>query len=150
MKRCAKFMLLMMLPLSLGAASSQQMKILQEVNAYRVKHHLKPLVLEASLSKEATLHSQHMAEKSVGFGHGGFQGRIKRLYAHHKGCQGGAENVAYYRMSPQSLVQGWIASRGHRINIEGPYNLTGIGIAKANKKGWGYFTQIFLRCPSPR
>ncbi|MCX7117561.1 MAG: CAP domain-containing protein [Legionellales bacterium] len=148
MKRYVQIVVLMMLPLTLEAATfdRQQQQILQEVNTYRVKHHLKPLVLDPSLSKEATLHSQHMAQKTTSFGHAGFQGRIKRLYRHHKECQGGAENVAYYRLLPTSLVREWIASRGHRINIEGPYTLTGIGIAPANKKGWAYFTQIFLRC----
>jgi uncharacterized protein YkwD len=37
----------------------------------------------------------------------------------------------------------WLNSPGHRKNIEGPYNLTGIAMAKA-KDGTMYFTQIFI------
>jgi uncharacterized protein YkwD len=40
-------------------------------------------------------------------------------------------------------VQGWLESPGHRENIEGPYELTGVGVA-SNAKGEVYFTQIFV------
>ena len=57
-----------------------------------------------------------------------------------------AENVAYnsgYSDPATQAVQGWLKSTGHRQNLEGNYNLTGIGIAK-NAKGEYYFTQIFI------
>jgi uncharacterized protein YkwD len=57
--------------------------------------------------------------------------------------------VAYYKSDAKKLVDAWIASRGHRQNILGNYNLTGIGIAH-NKKGWGYYTQIFIRNDNPQ
>ena len=120
-----------------------QNEILYYVNAYRAKHHLSPLKMSSVISNEATQHSRHLASKRIPFGHDGFSGRIKRLYAHFKECRGGAENVAYYKIDPKVLVEKWVASPGHRRNIEGRYNLTGIGIAHA-KKGWAYYTQIFV------
>ena len=123
-----------------------QKQILFYVNEYRAKHHLSPLVMSYEASAEAAKHSREMANHSIPFGHKGFGGRIKRLYQKNKHCRGGAENVAYYRMDAKKLVSGWIASRGHRRNIEGHYNITGIGVANSNKKGWAHFTQIFLRC----
>ncbi len=54
-----------------------------------------------------------------------------------------AENVAYGQMSAEEVVDGWLHSPGHRQNIEGDYNLTGIGVAQ-NKDGVIYFTQIFV------
>jgi len=124
-----------------------QKKILFYVNEYRKKHHLSPLKMNNEISMEATRHSKNMASHATPFGHNKFNERIKRLYKQCKKCNGGAENVAYYRLDPKKLVDAWISSRGHRRNIEGNYNYTGIGIAHG-KKGWGYFTQIFLRSDS--
>lgn len=124
-----------------------QASILHYVNEYRIKHHLKPLKMVNVISQEAAKHSRDMANKSIPFGHQYFDTRIKHLYKAIHGCNGGAENVAYYKLNAKKLVDGWIASPGHRRNIEGNYNLTGIGIARS-KKGWAYFTQIFLRSDS--
>ena len=124
-------------------AHMQQM-ILHYVNAYRAKHHLSPLKLNAAASQEAAHHSQAMASKATAFGHAHFNDRIKRLYKKFDQCRGGAENVAYYRVNAKRLVEEWIASPGHRRNIEGHYNVTGIGIAHS-KPGWAYYTQIFVQ-----
>jgi len=40
-------------------------------------------------------------------------------------------------------VRGWLESRAHRENIDGSYNLTGIGVAR-NAAGEVFFTQIFV------
>ena len=75
-----------------------------------------------------------MARGRVGFGHDGFGSR-----AAHSG--GKAENVAYNRTA-RGAVSSWLGSPGHRRNIEGSYNLTGIGIAPGRRGGY-FFTQIF-------
>jgi hypothetical protein len=41
-------------------------------------------------------------------------------------------------------VDGWIKSPGHRHNIVGRYNLTGIGIVR-DSAGKLYYTQLFAR-----
>ena len=121
-----------------------QKMILYYVNAYRAKHHLTPLKMNNAISQEAAQHSRDMATKSMGFGHTGFSGRITRLYRKIPQCNGGAENVALYKLDAKKLVDAWIASPGHRRNIEGHYNLTGIGIAHG-RTGWAYYTQMFIR-----
>ena len=126
------------------ADDQQQKMILYYVNAYREKHHLSLLKMNKVISQEAAKHSRDMASHAMKFGHDDFNGRIKRLYQHIPKCNGGAENIAYYNISAKKLVENWISSPGHRRNIEGNYNLTGIGIAH-DKKGWAYYTQIFLR-----
>ena len=132
---------------AVASDAEQQTMILYYVNAYREKHHLAPLQMNRVISREATKHSRDMASHAMPFGHNEFNGRIKRLYQQIRECRGGAENVAYYRINDKKLVDGWIASRGHRQNILGGYNLTGIGIAHG-KTGWAYYTQIFLRSDS--
>ncbi len=123
-----------------------QQQVLFYVNQYRIKHHRVPLKLIPTISKTAETHSIAMAKKRVPFGHQNFNQRINSLYKQIKNCQGGAENVAYYKYGPKKLVDAWIASPGHRRNILGDYNLTGIGIAH-DSKGWGYYTQLFLKSP---
>lgn len=118
--------------------------ILYYVNAYRAKHHLSALSLNEFASQEAAKHSRAMANKSIPFGHANFNNRIQRVYKQVKNCNGGAENVAYYKLNAKRLVDAWIASPGHRRNIEGHYNVTGIGIAHG-KTGWAYYTQIFVK-----
>ena len=131
-----------------GDAKYQTM-ILYYVNAYRLKHHRAPLAMSHAITKEAEKHSRDMASKAKPFGHNDFDGRIKRLSQQVKDYRGGAENVAYYKLDAKKLVEQWVASPGHRRNILGNYNLTGIGIAHA-KKGWAYYTQIFLRSDGTR
>ena len=129
------------------STAEYQTRILYYVNAYRAKHHLPALQMKSTISKIAALHSHDMANHRTAFGHTGFNGRIKRLYQQYDSCRGAAENVAFYRLDPKRLVDAWVASPGHRRNIEGHYNLTGIGIAYG-KKGWAYYTQIFLSSAS--
>ena len=128
-----------------GASDADfQKRILYYVNEYRAKRHLSQLTMNNSISQEAVKHSRDMASKAMPFGHNEFNGRIKRLYRKISQCNGGAENVASYKLDAKKLVDAWIASPGHRQNIVGNYNLTGIGIAHG-KQGWAYYTQIFLR-----
>jgi uncharacterized protein YkwD len=127
---------------------ANQKAILFHVNEYRAKHHLKPLQMNNSMSEEAARHSRDMARHAVPFGHKYFDKRIHRLFAEIKDCQGGSENVAYNYKDGKDVVRNWLTSPGHRRNIEGNFNLTGIGLAR-DTKGKLYFTQIFLRTTNP-
>ncbi len=121
-----------------------QKAILVYVNEYRVKHGLKPLKMNNLMSVEAAKHSRNMASHTIPFGHKYFDKRIHRLFAEIKHCSGGAENVAYNYKDAKDVVRNWLTSPGHRRNIVGNYNLTGIGLAR-DKRGKLYFTQIFIR-----
>lgn len=121
-----------------------QKNILIYVNQYRAAHGLKALQLNAAMSKEATQHSLDMANHRMSFGHQGFSKRIKHLYAQIGNCRGGAENVAFNYKDIKELVRLWTKSPGHRRNIVGNYNLTGIGVAR-DTNGKPYYTQIFIR-----
>ncbi|MBA2709808.1 MAG: CAP domain-containing protein [Tatlockia sp.] len=123
---------------------ANQKAILFYVNEYRAKHHLNPLQLNDRMSEAAAKHSRDMAKHAVPFGHKNFDKRIHRLFSEIGECKGGAENVAYNYKDGKDVVRNWLTSRGHRINIEGNYNLTGIGLAR-DQRGKLYFTQIFIR-----
>lgn len=125
--------------------SALEQSIHQQINQYRKSHNLPSLTLDPTISEQARIHSKNMASDRVPFSHQGFEQRVKAIGSAIPYRQA-AENVAFnkgYGDPAQQAVQGWIKSTGHRINIEGQYNLTGIGIAK-NAKGEYYFTQIFI------
>lgn len=136
------FLILFVLQDKTFAANTRQ-DILNEVNAYRQQHGLSPLKLNAAISAEAQQHSQEMADNKVPFGHDGFYQRSDRLRRIFPESNGAAENVAYQYNNHHDVVSLWINSSGHRRNIEGNYNLTGIGIA-SDRRGRVYFTQMFL------
>ena len=136
-----------------GAAAGPQdlarieREVVTKVNRYRSKEGLKPLSSDPRVAEIARGHSRAMAAGKSGFGHGGFGDRSKAVagkipYSHV------AENVAHYSRRPSAEIPGiaverWVASRGHRRNIEGAFALTGVGAALA-ADGSVYLTQIFV------
>lgn len=118
-------------------------EILDLVNEHRAELNLPPLKLVSVISKAAQQHSEDMADRKVPFGHSGFDARIDKILAKTGGMAAG-ENVAYGSRTAIDVVKMWLNSKGHRKNIEGNFNLTGIGVAK-NSSGTIYFTQIFIR-----
>ena len=131
---------------SVAPASSTGMadEILKYINDYRRKKGLPAFSMNASMSAEAQRHSENMAARRTAFSHNGFQGRIKRISTSLNGGVGNAaENVAMGSNSARDVVNDWLTSPMHKKNIEGRYNLTGIGVA-TDRKGVLYFTQIFV------
>jgi uncharacterized protein YkwD len=117
-------------------------EILQYINTYRRKKGLPPMAMNAVMSAEAQKHSENMAARRTTFGHNGFQHRYKRISSALNGISGVGENVAMGSKTAKEAVDNWLTSSMHKKNIEGAYNLTGIGVA-ADKKGTLYFTQLF-------
>jgi uncharacterized protein YkwD len=117
--------------------------ILRLINDYRKKKGLRPLAMSTVMNAEALKHSENMAARRTSFSHNGFQGRIKRISSSLNGVSNAAENVAMGSTSAKQVVEEWLSSPMHRRNIEGPYSLTGIGVA-ADKRGVLYYTQIFV------
>jgi len=117
-----------------------------QVNQYRAEQGLPPLALDPQISEIARRHSIDMAANRVEFGHAGFEGRVQAI-ARTVPYRSAAENVAYNQGYPDPVaqaVEGWINSPGHRVNMEGQFDLTGIGVFRT-PEGKYYFTQIFVR-----
>ncbi len=117
--------------------------VFEQINRYRVSKGLAKLTVNASITRQARIHSQNMANGKVPFSHQGFERRVTSIPIIYNSA---AENVAFnqgYNNPAAQAVTGWLHSPGHLENIKGKYNLTGIGVA-ANKQGEVYLTQIFL------
>lgn len=126
------------------SVSQLEQEVHRQVNQYRRSKNLPPLTLDNRITIQSRKHSEAMAKGLVPFSHDGFEQRVRAIAIPYRSV---AENVAYnqgHRDPATIAVQGWIQSSGHRQNMEGDFNLTGIGIVQ-NSKGEYYFTQIFLK-----
>jgi len=147
---CVAWLSFATVPQAIAANADDSManEILVYINQYRSQHGLSRLTMNPILSQEAAQHSQDMARHALPFGHDGFSSRMDHLHHHVPNATNGAENVAYNYKTAKIVADGWIKSPGHRQNIVGHYNQTGIGIAR-DSQGKLYYTQLFLRTDTP-
>lgn len=117
-------------------------EILKYVNAFRADNGKAPLTMNADMVETAGIHSTAMAKGTVPFGHDNFDLRFKYIAAKLGRINAFAENVAMGKMNARQVVDGWIHSPGHRKNMLGDYNLTGVATA-TSADGQIYFTQLF-------
>lgn len=103
-----------------------------------------PLGQNDILAAAAQKHALDMAERDY-FAHESPEGISPHQRILAEGYQGRAtgENIAYGQQSPQEVVQGWIDSPGHCVNIMSPlFNEIGIGYTR-NADGRPYWVQNF-------
>jgi len=132
-------------PVPRGPNATIEQQIFDLVNRYRVARGLTPLVPDRHIGEEARRHSIAMAQGMTPIGHRGFNDRIDVLRAFLP-IRRSAENVGLNHGYPDpaaQVVRGWLESAGHRVNIEGPYEFTGVGVA-TNARDEIFFTQIFV------
>ena len=88
--------------------------------------------------------AQNHQPKKLSISHDGFFIRVRA--ARYVGMGAVAENVGatqlFHSAPAPSLVKGWIASKGHHINIVSNYEYTGVG-AYTTTDGAVYATQLF-------
>lgn len=123
---------------------TMERQVLHMINDERAKEGLPALQEWKELTVCARTHSQNMAQKSVEFGHDGFQDRADEMQEVAFWTKFG-ENVAFsYNVKDplKTAVKGWMKSPGHRKNILGDYEETGVGIAFSDD-GEFYITQLF-------
>ena len=116
---------------------------LAEINAFREKNGLKPVVLDARLSRAAAMQSENQAGRSW-IGHYGSDGskpkdRAARAGYHPKIA---SENVASGQKSFRDVMRTWEGSSGHRRNLLRT-DVSAVGVAMAkNKSGRPYWTLV--------
>jgi uncharacterized protein YkwD len=116
------------------------------INAYRVSAKKPPFQSNEEVAKVARRHSRDMAEGRVGFGHEGLKARAALISASIE-MAGLAENVSKHHRGSgfvDAALKQWLGSPLHKKNIDGDYDLTGVGVAQG-ANGVVYFTQIFVK-----
>ncbi|MFA4133027.1 MULTISPECIES: CAP domain-containing protein [unclassified Brevibacillus] len=110
------------------------------VNQERAKAGLKPVQMDATLSKVALAKAQDMSANNY-FDHNsptyGSPFDMMKQYGIQYSTAG--ENIAMGQQSPQEVMQQWMNSEGHRQNIMNP-DFTKIGVGFTN----GYWVQEFI------
>jgi uncharacterized protein YkwD len=117
-----------------------------QINQYRSEQGLPPLEFNPKISEIARQHSQAMAAGQVPFSHDGFEQRGQAI-AREIRYRSVAENVAYnqgFADPVTQAVEGWIESPGHLANIQGDFDMTGVGVIQ-NEQGEYYLTQLFVK-----
>jgi len=116
---------------------------LAAVNAFRTKSGRGTLVLDARLTKAATLQSETQAKRDW-IGHDGPDGSLPKDRAARAGYRAkiASENVASGQKSFADVMKSWEGSSGHRENLLRP-EVTAIGVAMAkNSSGRPYWTLV--------
>ncbi|WP_261376468.1 CAP domain-containing protein [Gillisia sp. Hel_I_86] len=124
------------------AYSAIESDILKAINKYRESKSLNTLVGADEVTFQADDHTAYMTDNEV-VNHDNFNVRYSNLVTG-VGAKAVAENVAVGYGSADAVVNAWIASESHRVNIEGDYTHFGISVGK-DKNGKNYFTNIFMR-----
>jgi len=121
----------------MGGVNLFELEVLYLTNSVRAEEGLPPLHFCPYLSMAARLHTQLMADHNF-FGHQdpfyGGPGDRRALFLSGFGA---AENTAYGYWSPQSVINGWMDSPGHRANMLQSGGYIGIGSTGS------YTTQVF-------
>ena len=135
-------------PVASGRYGATVSRIFELINAQRRHQGLPALVYNAQLDQMATIQAQNMAHFQK-MAHVIPEASLStmtdraRYVAYPFGRL--AENVALGFPDAESVVQGWMTSRGHRANILNSDVLeTGIAIARSSAGGL-YYCQVFGR-----
>lgn len=121
-------------------------RVVTLINKVRVNCNLPEVCMKKDLCSAAKGHSINMASGKVEFGHDGFNDRARTIFKSGRHDSLG-ENVAYTYLVEDPLMtslEGWMNSQGHRENILGAFDETGVGIA-FSKQGRCYITQLFAK-----
>lgn len=128
--------------------SDTEKQVRELTNAFRVYNGLSTLKSSTSGDNAARLHSQDMADQNY-FSHDSLDGRsaFDRLKNVGISYSAAGENIIAGRGDAASMINGWIASSGHRSNIlNGSYEYIGCGTGYNVGSTFGlYGTQDFWK-----
>ena len=116
---------------SLGDREGVIHAMLDRLNAERRKVRLHPLRLHPELSRAARRHAEDMLARSF-YGHETPDGRtpLERVQATGYAPSTVAENIARGQFSVEEVMEGWMDSKVHRVNILGrSFTEAGLGFA---------------------
>ncbi len=127
--------------------AAYEQEVLDLVNAYRADESLPPLKRVTALDDAARYHATDLGQDNY-FDHDSYDrvggnlvkvcGVFTRISNYYPDVS--AENIAAGYFSPQSVMNGWMNSSGHRANILSTYNQTiGIGFNTIGNSDYHYY-----------
>ena len=123
--------------------NSIELKTMELINAHRVSKGLNPLQNINHMSYKSEEHNNYMIANNV-VNHNGFSARSENIMQT-LGATSVSENIAYNYNTPEAVLNAWLASPGHKENIEGNFTHFGIAIKENPANGKKYYTNIFAK-----
>jgi uncharacterized protein YkwD len=125
------------------AYNATELQTMELINTHRVSVGLKPLEKINHMSHKSEEHDNYMIANNV-VNHNDFVARSENIMKV-LGAKMVSENIAYNYSTPQAAINAWLASPGHKENIEGNFTHFGIAIRVHPTNGRKYYTNIFAR-----
>ncbi|RBN50161.1 CAP domain-containing protein [Flavobacterium psychrolimnae] len=123
--------------------NSIELETMELINAHRVSKGLNPLEKINHMSYKSEEHDNYMIANNV-VNHNDFAARSENIMKT-LGAKSVSENIAYNYNTPQAVLNAWLASPGHKENIEGNFTHFGIAIKENPATGKKYYTNIFAK-----
>lgn len=123
--------------------NEEELALADLINAYRVSLGKNELQIVNHISYKSEEHNDYMiVRKEVN--HDYFEARSNNIIQLLGAVKVG-ENVAFNFSTPNAVLHAWLASSGHKLNIEGDYTHFGISITTDPETGKKYFTNMFMK-----
>jgi uncharacterized protein YkwD len=123
--------------------SSDESKLVDLINNYRVSHGLNTLEIVNHISYKSQEHNAYMINNNV-VNHDLFDERSSNIIQV-LGATRVGENIAYNFTTPQGAMTAWLLSPGHKLNLDGKYTHVGISITINPANGKKYYTNMFMK-----
>ena len=122
---------------------NDELQLADMINQYRESIGLNILEKINHVSYKSEEHNDYMIVNNV-VNHDFFQQRSQNIIEV-LGAVKVNENVAYNYMTAQGALNAWLASPGHKANIEGDFTHFGISVSINPENGRKYYTNIFVK-----
>lgn len=122
--------------------NTSELQTMQLINEYRLSIGLNTLQKSNHISNKCEEHNQYMIANNV-VNHNDFTARSNNIMSV-LGAKKVGENVAYNYKTSEAVLKAWLASPGHKENIEGDYTHFGISVS-TDANGKKYYTNIFVK-----
>ena len=123
--------------------STSEIETMNLINTYRASVGLNPLEKINYISHKSEEHDNYMIVNNV-VNHDDFVARSENIMKV-IGAKTVGENIAYNFNTPKAAFNAWLASPGHKENIEGNFTHFGISIRENPVTGKKYYTNIFAK-----
>ncbi|WP_188050860.1 CAP domain-containing protein [Flavobacterium sp. GP15] len=123
--------------------NSFELETMNLINDHRASLGLKRLERINHMSYKSEEHDNYMITNNV-VNHNDFVARSENIMKT-LGAKSVGENIAYNYSTPKAVLDAWLASPGHRENIEGNFTHFGIAIKENPANGRKYYTNIFAK-----
>ncbi|MFQ5342694.1 MAG: S8 family serine peptidase [Anaerolineae bacterium] len=130
-------------------ANDWEARVVQLINSNRADQGLPPLSVDSRLVQAARRHSQDMATNNF-FDHYGSDGSspFDRIRDAGYSFRSAGETIAGGYTSPESAVNGWMNSSGHRAILLGNFDEVGVGYVYNASSTYRYYWTADFAIPS--